>query len=364
MATDIDSWTQVEGKHNLKSSLKTSFMGIELVSPIIAGSCPRNIVFESIRQLESAGIGAIVLPSILQEQLVYQLQQKSKLNAGMEPNEYSLQLDSYNGGTDEYLKTITTIKADSSIPLIASIHGASIGPWLDFAREIQDRGADGLELNWQIGRCDPNESSDQIESRMLEWVACIRKKLTIPIAFKMNSRFTNPASVAMRLQSEGINGLILFAHRPNWDIDLDRMHWTIGWELSPVNSFARTLQGLIETNSPGLHTSIAASGGIRTGVDMIKAMICGAEVGMVVSELYRQGPDAIKDIVAGIQRFLDLNNHDSIEAFMNSRPQFGDRSNYSMRSEIIDPMTSTLDYHDPTPVTRQISGDSFGHPSH
>ncbi len=364
MAINKNGDTVVEGRHNLTVSLKTSFMGLELASPVIAGSCPRNIDFESIRQLEIAGVGAIVLPSILEEQLVYQLKRKSNPIEAIEQSGFTPQQDRYNGGPDEYLKTVATVKAEYGIPLIASIHGASIGPWLDYVLKIQDSGADGLELNWQIGRCDPNESGEQVEARMLQWVACIRNKVTIPIAFKMNSRFTNPASIAIRLQNEGIDGLVLFTHRPNWDVDIDRMHWTIGWELSPVNSLGNTLQGLVETRTPDLKISVAASGGIRTGDDTIKAMIAGADVGMIVSELYRQGPDAVKDILAGIQRFLDFNHHQSLEAFKKARPSSSERPSYSMRSEIVDPLTCSLKYHDPTPVARLISGDSFGHPSH
>lgn len=359
-----DTALAVEGMHTRTVSLKSRFLGLELASPVIAGSCPRNIDFESIRQLEIAGIGAIVLPSILEEQLVYQLKLKSNPIEASEQSGHSPQQDRYNGGPNEYLKTIAKLKAESSIPLIASVHGASIGSWLDYVSKIQDSGADGLELNWQIGRCDPNESGDEIESRMLQWVAAIREKLSIPIAFKMNAGFTNPASVAMRLQNEGINGLVLFAHRPNWDVDIDRMHWTIGWELSPVNSIGRTLQGLVETRTQNLQISVAASGGIRTGDDAMKSLIAGADVVMIVSEVYRQGPDAIKEVLAGMQRRLDLNRHSSLQEFLQSRPKFGEHPSYSMRSEIVDPLTCSLKYHDPTPVEKQISGDCYGHPSH
>lgn len=354
---------QLERMNNPSVDLETSFMGLKMNSPVIAGSSPLNINPETIRMLVTAGVGAIVLPSILQEQLIYQsIVKSSPLNA-IEQSGYAPQQDDYNGGPVQYLETIKKVKSAFSIPLIASIHGASPGEWLDYASKIQDAGADALEVNWQIGRCDPNESGDQIEARMLHWLSQIRARVTIPIAFKMNARFTNPASIAMRLQNEGINGLVLFAHHPRWDVDIDRLHWTIGWELTPTTSLGKTLEGIVETRSKNLHVPIAASGGVRTGEDAIKAMVAGAEVVMIVSELYRQGPNAVKDILAGIQRYLDSHQHSSIGAFRNSLPCFDHRPSFLMRAEIIDPLTSTSKYSDPTPVAKELSGDCFGHPS-
>lgn len=355
--------TVIEGKQNEEACLSASYMGLQLASPVIAGSCPMNIGFESTRLMVASGIGAIVLPSILQEQLVYQSLIQSDPIAAIEQSGHAPQQDQYNGGITEYLATIQRMKREYSIPIIASMHGASTGAWLDFAVEIQDSGADALELNWQIGRCDPNESGEQVETRMLEWVSQIRSRVGIPIAFKMSDRFTNPASTALRLQNAGVNGLILFAHRPHWDVDNDRRQWTIGWELTPIGALGKTLEGLVETNTCGLNIPLAASGGIRTGDDVIKTMIAGADVAMVVSEIYRQGPTAVHEILAGLRRFLDAKHSSSLQSFMQSRPNLDDRPCYEMRSEIIDPLTSSGKYRDPTPVTRQITGDRFGHAS-
>jgi len=351
----------VDGKRNEQASLSTSFMGLQLESPLIAGSCPMNIGFESTRLLVASGIGAIVLPSILQEQLVYHSLVKTDRIAAIEQSGHAPQQDLYNGGSEEYLATIQRMKREYSIPIIASIHGASIGTWLDFATEIQDNGADAIELNWQIGRCDPNESGEQVEARMLEWVSQIRSRVTIPIAFKMSDRFTNPASTALRLQNAGVNGLVLFAHRPHWDVDSDRRQWTIGWELTPIGALGKTLEGLVETHTCDLHIPLAASGGIRTGDDVIKTLISGADVAIVVSEIYRQGPNAVQEILAGIRRFLDVKHSSSLHSFMQSRSNLDEHPRYEMRSEIIDPLTSLAKYRDPTPVMRQITGDRFGH---
>jgi len=355
--------TVFQKSHTEEANLSTSYMGLRLASPVIAGSCPMNIDFECTRLMVASGIGAIVLPSILQEQLVYNSLNNIDSLAAIEQSGHKPQQDRYNGGTKEYIATIQRMKREYSIPIIASMHGASAGAWLDFAVEIQDCGADALELNWQIGRCDPNEPGEHVEVRMLEWVSQIRSRVTIPIAFKMDDRFTNPASIALRLQNAGVNGLTLFAHRPHWDVDTYRGLWTIGWELTPVGALGKTIEGLVETRSSGLNIPLAASGGVRTGDDVIKTMIAGADVAVVVSEIYRQGPVAVQEILAGIRRFLDAKHSSSLQSFMKFRPSLDDRPGYEMRSEIIDPLTRASKYRDPTPVIKQITGDRFGHSS-
>ena len=255
------------------------------------------------------------------------------------------------------------MKQEYSVPIIASLHGESTGPWLDYAMEIQQSGADAIELNWQTGRCDPNESGEHVEQRLLDWVSQVRSRVSIPIAFKMNHRFTNLAYTALRLQNAGVNGLVLFAHCTHWDVDNDRKCWTVGWELSPIGALSKTLEGLVETNTSGLNIPLAASGGVRTGEDVIKTMIAGADVAMVVSETYRRGADAIKEILSGVQRYLDNSQSQSLQSFMKSRPKSEDRPSHAMRSEIVDPLTVSTNFHDPTPMPIQLTGDRYGHPS-
>ncbi len=344
--------------------LTTSYLGFELTSPLIAGASPLNLDFEATRQMVEAGVGAIVLPSILQEQLIYRSLVRSNPETAIKQSGYAPQQDRYNGGPQEYLKTIQRMKAEYSVPIVASLNAAITGSWLDYAVEIQDSGADALELNWQSGRCDPSETGENVELRLLEWVSQIRSRVTIPIAFKMNPRFTNPASTALRLQNVGVNSLVLFAHHPHWDVDNYRMHWTIGWELTPIGTLGRTLEGLVETHTSGLHIPLAASGGVRTGDDVIKTMFAGADVAMAVSEIYRQGPSVIREMIAGLTRFLETNHHGTLKSFLQSRPTADEHPSYTMRSEIVDPLTSSTNYHDPTPTPVQLKGDSFGHPSH
>jgi dihydroorotate dehydrogenase (fumarate) len=345
------------------SEMTTSFLGIELKSPVIVGSCPLTLESEVVRQLVSSGVGAIVLPSILQEQLIFASSRSNNLTDAIEQSVFNPQQDKYNGGPGNYLETIKQWKANFSIPIIASIHGSSTGPWLDYANRIEDSGADAIELNWQSGTCNPDEPADQIESRLLYFVNYIRSCVKIPITVKLSERFTNIASIAYKLQLAGANGLVLFAHRPRWKVDIDRMDWTAGWELSPVDSVGAIFEGIVHARSTKLKISIAASGGIRNSEDAIKSMIVGADAVMIVSEVYRQGPDTVQRIVSGIQQYLKSRHFDSLKAFQKQKPTVALGSEYSIRSECVMPMTLLKRIKDPTPVASHCHGDAFGHPT-
>ncbi len=346
----------------MTNSLAVKYMGLELSSPVIVGSCPLTISPESVRQFVGAGAGAIVLPSMLQEQIVYSQMQSSDPITAIGDSGYQPQQDKYNGGVENYISTIAELKQLERVPVIASLNGGSAGPWIEYAKRIEASGADALELNWQPIFADPRAPAAKVEQTLCDMVASLTSSLTIPVSVKLNQRFTNLASIAHQLQDAGAKGLAMFTHLPSWDVSIDRMHWTIHWELSPVNSLGSILEGLVRARSGGLSLSIAASGGVRTGEDAIKAMIAGAEAVMVTSELYRAGPEAICTIIDGIARYLERSPFDSVEAFQQARPAVQHRGGPMMRLEYIDPLTLSEHYFDPTPVVATQTCDAFGHP--
>ncbi len=345
----------------MDSELATTYLGMELKSPVIVGSCPLTIEPETVRQLVAAGAGAVVLPSMLQEQITHAAMKTTDPSGAISQTGYQPQQDKYNGGVENYLATIRELKRREQVPIIASINGASAGDWIDYAKKIEASGADALELNWPPVITHPDESADQIEEHLVDMVRRFGSSVSIPIAVKLNQRFTNLASIALKLQHAGATGLIFFTHLPQWDVSIDRMHWTIRWELSPVDSLGGTLEGVVRARTEGLDVSIAASGGIRTAEDAIKAMIAGADVVMVTSEIYREGPQVIQKIVEGINRFLDTSHYESLQAFQQARPAVELGPERLMRLEYIDPLTRSDHYRDPTPVAANKTGDSFGH---
>lgn len=345
----------------MTKELNTTYMGMELSSPVVVGACPLTIEPEQVRQMVAAGAGAIVLASMLQEQINYGMMKLDDTVGAVSASGYQPQQDRYNGGTENYLDTIRNLKTLCNVPIIASLNGSFQGPWLDYALEIQAAGADALELNWQCGLSDPNQSCEAVEALLIDVAGDLGNRLSIPIAVKLTQQFTNLACVAHKLQAAGVAGLVLFAHRPHWDVSIDRMHWTIGWELSPTDALGTILEGIVHVRTGGLELSLAASGGVRTGEDALKAMIAGADIVMVTSEIYRQGPDAIQSILQGISHYLDNSHHDSLMAFQQSRPAVELTPARLVRLEYLDPLTRSDYYTDPTPQAPSTAGDAYGH---
>jgi len=345
----------------MKSELSTNYLGMQLHSPVIVGSCPLTIEPETVRQFVEAGAGAIVLPSILQEQIVHAELQLTDPQAAAERSGYQPQQDKYNGGVERYLATIAQLKTTITVPVIASINVATAGNWLDYVKKIEASGAHALELNWQPIYIDPDESSEQVENTLCDIVHQVSTSVQIPVAVKINHCFANLASIARKLHGAGAQGLILFTHLPQWDVCVDRMHWTIRWELSPIDSLGRVLEGIVRARTGGLAIPIAASGGIRTAEDAIKTMVAGADVVMVTSEIYREGPEVIRKIVEGINQFLGTSPYESLQAFQQARPEVQLGPRRLMRLEYVDPLTRSDHFYDPTPLAATEIGDSFGH---
>lgn len=346
----------------MTNALSTKYLGIELSSPVVVGSCPLTTAPEAVRQFVGAGAGAIVLPSMLQEQIVHWQTRSDDPLTALTNSGYQPQQDKYNGGVENYLATIAELKRLEAIPIIASINGGSAGPWLEYAKQIEASGADALELNWQPVIANPDESAAEVEQQLCDIVRTLSASVKIPIAVKLNQRFTNLASIAHQLVDAGAKGLIVFAHLPHWDVSIDRLHWTIRWELSPIDSLGSILEGIVRARTGGLGISIAASGGVRRSEDALKAMIAGADVVMVTSEIYRVGPDAIRMIVEGINRYLDASKFNSLQSFQQGRPPVPLSPEHLMRMEYVDPLTRSNHYYDPSPVATTQTGDAFGHP--
>lgn len=343
--------------------MKTSanYMGLHLNSPIVVGSCSLTQKPEMVRELSIAGAGAVVLPSLFEEQIVHRMLEQgddpSPCESQVEAAYYTESEDTYNGGPSEYLGNIQRLKDVTAIPIIASMNGCTDGRWLHFAREIEAAGADGLEVSLDRGTSDSSLSADQVEGRMIECVTELCDSVNIPISVKLTPFHTSLSNLAWRIVEAGASGIVCFAHEPSWMVSTERVAATLNWGLTPASNINSTLAGLVRIRSGGPEISVAASGGISAPQDLIKTIIAGANVAMVTSEVYRAGPDSVAHLLEGLTSYLGRHGFLSFEDFVASRPALDS----AIRRMEVCSLTRCQEFVDPTPAVHQQSGDRWGH---
>jgi dihydroorotate dehydrogenase (fumarate) len=339
----------------------TNYLGLELKSPIVIGSCSLTCQPERVRELASAGAGAAVLPSLFEEQIVHQLiadgKSREVIEDEVESRGYDPSEDEYNGGPNEYLEMVRQMADVASIPIIASLNGCSGGHWLEFSNAVEQAGADALEISLD-GEClDRAMSADQVEE---ELIACVRKVcgyVSIPVSVKLSSFHTNLSNLAWRLAEAGAQGVVCFAHEPAWRVGLEETRPKLTWELTPASSTNQTIAGLLRLRRNGSGISVAACGGISTAEDLSQVIIAGASVAMVTSEVYRSGPEAVSRLLEGLCSLMESRGFQSFADFASSRPKL----HQSMRSRAIGALTKAGEFVDPTTAIGQQCGDRWGH---
>lgn len=342
-------------------STTAPYLGMQLSSPIVVGSCPMTLKPETVRELSLAGAGAIVLPSLFEEQVVHQqnLQgaQPSHEESLVEWMCYDEAENTYNGGLDSYLDTISSLKKTSGIPIIASLNGCTGGGWLNIGRDMQRAGADALEVMLEPDMADPSVSADRVEEKLFACVSALCDQVSIPVAVKISPFHTSLPNLVWRLAEAGASGLVCFAHEPLWDVHADRLETSRKWSLTHAGNINPTIAGLMRVRMAGPSISIAASGGISSPEDLCKILIAGADIGMVTSEVYRAGPDAIAHLLDGLCIFLERHHFCSFAEFSRARPAPDPR----LRRSRIKSLTQQPTYPDPTPKLPDQSGDRWGH---
>ncbi|MCA9137001.1 MAG: hypothetical protein KDB00_09585 [Planctomycetales bacterium] len=344
--------------------LTTNYGGLTLCSPLIVGACPLNSQEPMRVAIATAGAGAIVLPSLFQEEVLRWNQKTGRHLTDAESRllESSTRRSATNGFTDaeSYLSLVRQACASSAIPIIPSLNGASVSQWVDFAAEIQNAGAAGIELN--IHRNSPEQygSAREIEDSIVEAVATLDESISIPLFVKLDREFTSMSHLATRLLS-GTQGLVLYGRAPDIDIALDDLAIHVNWSLTPPGSITTTLASIMRVHAYCPAISLAASGGISSSSDVIKALLAGADVAMVTSAVYREGPDVIRTYLDGLRVFLERHHIQSVRDLRAQRPiEF---SSEDQRRSYKQALTSKLSAEETQTATPTIIGDRFGHPS-
>jgi dihydroorotate dehydrogenase (fumarate) len=299
---------------------RTTWLGLELRNPLIAAASPLTSELDNVRRLEDAGAGAVVLPSLFQEQIEAAEDARSAridvfADSSPEARSYfpNAVTGPYGVGPDRYLELVRRAKAAVAIPVIASLNGASLAGWIDHARLIQEAGAAALELNLYHLPTDPWESGRDVEARLADIVASVCESIELAVAVKLLPFFSSLGHFAEMLVSRGAKGLVLFNRLIGPEIDPVRMR--IGDRL--------TLSESDEMRTPLLWTALlsgrvgvplGASGGVSDSTDVVKYLLAGADVVMTASALLRHGTGYMAALVNGLRRWMEVRDIQSLAA--------------------------------------------------
>ncbi len=305
--------------------LSTNYLGLQLRTPLVPSASPLSQETDSIRRLEDAGASAVVLYSLFEEQLRQEsLELDERLSEGTESFSESLnffpQAAEFRLGPEGYLNHIRKAKEAVSIPIVASLNGATAGGWTQYAKEIEQAGADALECNVYTIVTDPEIPSAEIEENYLEILRAVKSAVSIPVAIKLSPFFSNLANLAKRLDAVGADGLVLFNRFYQPDIDLEAL------ELKP-NVLLSTPQALrlpltwIGILYARIKASLAASSGVHGHEDVIKLLMVGANVTMLCSTLLRNGINHLRYIEQGLRDWMEAHEYESVRQMQGSMSQ-------------------------------------------
>ncbi|MBI5153916.1 dihydroorotate dehydrogenase-like protein [Candidatus Poribacteria bacterium] len=296
--------------------LRTTYLGLPLKNPLVLGASPLSSDLGRLRALEDSGIAAVVTHSIFEEQIRHeQVEVGHYMEHGADsfaealsyfPNDRDMKV-----GPDEYLHEIEAAKRALGIPVIGSVNGTTTGGWIDFARLIQEAGADALELNIYFLATDPNTTGAEIEDRVIEVLREVRGTVTIPVAVKLSPYFSSMANMARRLDEAGADGLVLFNRFYQPDIDLERLAVEPRLILSKSDELRLPLRWIAILHG-AVKADLALTSGVHTEYDVLKAMLAGAKVTQMTSALLKNGANAVRPILDGIRVWMEEHEYASI----------------------------------------------------
>jgi dihydroorotate dehydrogenase (fumarate) len=307
--------------------LRTTYLGLSLRSPLVASASPLTGELDTARRIDAAGAGAIVLPSLFEEEILNEeIELERSIETGTEQFaealDYFPRLDTVEGAGDRYVTRLEEIKRVVSIPVIASLNAASPGGWVRYARRIQDAGADALELNVYRVAADPDRSGAETEDADLALISAVRAAVTIPLAVKLSPFYSAFAAFAARAVASGADGLVVFNRFYQPDLDLEtfdvvnRVELSQPWELRLPLRWIAVLRPQL-----GPAVSLAATSGIHAGTDALKVLMVGADVAMMTSALLRHGPEHIRVVEDGLRGWMTEHEYESVDQLRGSASQ-------------------------------------------
>lgn len=319
--------------------LSTEYLGLKLANPLVPSSSPLTGELDSAKRLEDAGASALVLPSLFEE--VIEQEQKmldrfvhSQALGSYEAQSYQPIPEHYGSELDNYLERIHQFKSSLDIPIIASLNGVSTNGWIETGKELQEAGADALELNVYYIAADPDTAGEEVENRYIQLMTELRKHISIPVTMKLSSQFSSVGHMVLKLQQAGAQGVSLFNRFYQPDVDLETL------KIKPHIELSNSMESLLRIRWIALirdhvNLSIAATGGFHETEDIIKALLVGADITHLCSVLLQKGPEHIAVLKHELVNWLEEKEYTSITQMKGSikkssaiNPEKLEHSNY------------------------------------
>ena len=296
---------------------KTKYLGLDVESPIIAGSCGLTNDISNLEKLEAAGAGAVIIKSVFEEQIIYDIKRNASMMAPIDSYGMSYEYVAAHVADDslgKHFDLISEAKKRLHIPIVGSINCYSFENWMNYTKRFQDAGCDAIELNMAILPYATTMSCEDVDRLFSDIINTLRKSVTIPVSVKVSQNFTDMANFMQRLSWMGVNGITLFNKALNVDIDIDKMEITHAPSLSTPEEIYNTLRW-VAILSKKLRCDISASTGVHTADDVVKMLLAGAGTVQVVSCLYKNGVDYMKELNDGLRKWMADKGYDNIEQF-------------------------------------------------
>ena len=305
--------------------ISTTYLGLPLKNPLVASASPLTKKLDHARRLDEAGVGAMVMYSLFEEQIIHESHALDHyLNYGTESYAEALtyfpDLATYNIGAEKYLDHIHQLKQAVSVPVIASLNGITNGGWVNYAHRIQEAGADALELNLYNIPTDPVVSAQELEQIYVDLVTAVRNQVSIPLAVKLSPFFTSLPNLAQQLSAAGANGLVLFNRFYQPDLDIETLEVVPSLELSTSSELRLPLRWTAILYGR-VQADLALSSGVHSAADMIKALMAGAQVACTTSELLAHGVDRARLMLAEFTTWLETFEYTSVRQMIGSMSQ-------------------------------------------
>ncbi len=307
------------------ADVSTTYLGLPLRNPLVASASPLSRKVETVQRLEEAGAAAIVMYSLFEEQITHESREldhylERGAHSFAESLSYFPDLDEYSLEPERYLEHLRRVKQAVGIPVIGSLNGTSTGGWLEYAREIEQTGADALELNIYYLPTDVDLSAAELEESYVQLVRDVRAKVRLPLALKLSPFFTSLPHVACRFVEAGANGLVLFNRFYQPDFDLEELEVIPNLELSTSHDLRLPLRWIAILYGR-VEADFALTSGVHTAQDVLKAMMAGANVAMLASALLRNGAGRLMHVLNDLQEWMEAHEYESIAQMRGSMSQ-------------------------------------------